>query len=285
MNTYFRIIKKASERIKKYYPDKEENAIKILVMELSGFDGANFIIHMNDEVPTDKYKIINDAVNEYLEKGRPIQHILGYSYFYGYKIKVNPDVLIPRPETEELVAEVLQTYDEVFPNQKVDVVDIGTGSGAIAISLSKEEANFTVKASDLSCEAVEVAKENAKSLDANVEFFVGDMLNPFIERNLKFDILVSNPPYICDEEYVEDIVKDNEPHMALFGGKDGLYFYDVILSNASKILNEKNIIAFEHSYSKGKEMLELAHKYFPNGDAKIYKDLNGKDRIMIIINK
>ena len=262
----------------------EKEAVKLLVLELSGMNGATFFANLNTDIPKELEEKFNDAINKYINDKIPVQHIIGYSYFYGYKMKVSDKVLIPRPETEELVSYVMQTYDMVFDGLDVDVVDIGTGSGAIAIALAKEEPHFNVKASDISFEALEVAKENASLNEANVEFLQGDMLNPFIERGYKFDVLVSNPPYIPDDEYVEDIVKNNEPHVALFGGVDGMHFYDIILSNAKKILKEKNIILFEHSHSKKQEMLALANKYFPNARSEVIKDLNGKDRFTIIIN-
>ncbi len=281
--TYFKLVKKYTNEALKL--NKEQEAIKLLVLELSGYDGASFLIHYHDEIDKDKEDLIVKAIREYLDLNHPIQHILGYSYFYGRRFIVDNRVLIPRPETEELVSYVLQTYDDVFESKKVDCVDIGTGSGAIAVTLAIEEPNMNVSASDISSDALDVAKQNALINQANITFYQGDMLAPFIKQNKKFDILVSNPPYICDDEYVQDIVKDNEPHLALFGGVDGLKFYDVILKDASKILNTPNIIAFEHSYSKKKEMLALAKKYFPNGKSEVIKDLNGLDRIMIIVNK
>ena len=184
-------------------------------------------------------------------------------------------------ETTQLCIRQLRKY--ITP--ETVLLDVGTGSGAIAIALAKEESNMKVSASDISTDAVEVAKRNALNNEANVDFFIGDMLEPFIENKFQVDILVSNPPYIPDDEYVEDIVLDNEPHVALFGGSDGLHFYKIILENAHKVLKKKNIIAFEHSFSKGKEMHDLAKKYFPNGKIEQIKDLNGKDRMTIIINK
>lgn len=252
---------------------------------MSGFDGVKFLENIDKEVEEDKYTIIMKAIDDYILNKRPIQHILGYSYFYGYKLSVNKDVLIPRPETEELVGYVLQQYDELFNGAKVKCVDVGCGSGAIAIALSKEEPNFEMYATDISQEALTVAKKNALDNGANVTFLQGDMLKPLIDSSMKFDILVSNPPYICDSEYVEDIVKNNEPHIALFGGVDGMNFYDIILRDASLILNTPNIIAFEHSYSKKKEMLALCKKYFSNSTSFCLKDLNGKDRMTFIINK
>lgn len=254
-------------------------------MELSNLDGATFLASLNQEMPEDVYQKTLAAVDEYIINKKPVQHILGYSYFFGYKMKVDENVLIPRPETEELVGYVLSTYDQVFNGKKVKVVDVGTGSGAIAVALKKEEPNMTLYATDISEEALDVARFNASTNEAEVTFYQGDMLQPLIEKNLKFDILVSNPPYIPVNEYVEDIVINNEPHVALFGGENGMNFYDIILKDASKILNKPNFIAFEHSYNKRQEMHELIKKYFPNSKYETIKDLSGKDRITIIINE
>lgn len=263
----------------------EEEAIKLLILELSGFDGAHFLLALKDEIDPLLQEKMEKAIDMYVIEGKPVQHILGYSYFFGYKMIVNENVLIPRCETEELVGFVLATYDDVFDGKEVKVVDVGTGSAAIAIALAKEESKMDVYATDISEEALETAKENAKNNEADVQFYQGDMLQPLIDRNYKFDILVSNPPYIPDDEFVEDIVKNNEPHVALFGGSDGMKFYDIILRDASKILNTPNFIAFEHSYNKKKEMHELVKKYFPNSEYETLKDLSGKDRITIIINR
>lgn len=268
-----------------YDLNKEPEAIKLLVYELSGYDNSSFLFHKDDEInPTLENKLIS-KIREYLDLNHPVQYILGYSYFYGRKFIVNNNVLIPRFDTEILIDSILKEYNLLFHKKKVNVVDIGTGSGAIAVTLSKENTNMNVFASDISNEALNVAKQNAVLNDAKVTFLQGDMLEPFIKSNLKFDILVSNPPYISYDEYVEDIVKDNEPHLALYANNNGMAFYDIILRDSSKILNTPNIIMFEQSYSKTKEMLELAKKYYPNGETSIIKDLNGNDRIMMIVNK
>lgn len=263
---------------------KEKEAIKILTLELSGLNGAEFYSAYDEEIGEEKETIIQEAINRYLVDNIPVQYILGYSYFFGYPFDVDENVLIPRPETEELVSYVLAEYDHYFSGEEVTVVDIGTGSGAIAITLAKEEPLMKVHATDISQPALVVAKKNAQKLGAEVEFIAGDLLQPLIVRELKFDILVSNPPYIPKKEEVQSIVKDNEPHIALFGGETGLYFYEQILANAHKILKPKNIIAFEHSYSQKKEMLTIAAKYFPQGKARVIQDMFGKDRIMIIVN-
>lgn len=260
----------------------EEEGIKLLVLELSNLSGAEFLARIKEDVPIDiENKIIN-AFNEYIS-GKPVQHIIGYSYFYGYKMIVNKDVLIPRPETEELIGYVLAYYDEVFNGSLVDVVDVGTGSGNIALALSLGEKNMTLSATDISEEALLIAKQNAINNNASITFYQGNMLDPLIEAGKKFDILVSNPPYIPNEEYVEPLVLDNEPNIALFGGNNGMKFYQEIFEKAKYVLKDKAIMAFEHSHKTKKEMLELASKYFPFAKSFVIQDLNGKDRFLFVL--
>ncbi len=263
---------------------KEDSAVKLLLMHVTKKESYEILADMNMTVPTEQVEAYETLVKTYVEDNVPVQHIMGYETFFGRNFIVNGEVLIPRFETEELVANVLSTYDDVFDGAEVLTVDVGTGSGAIALSLALEEPNMTVTATELSETAIEVAKQNADNLGANVTFYQGDMLQPLIERGLKFDILVSNPPYIPLAEDVESLVKDNEPHLALFGGDDGLKFYRIILKEAHKILNEKNIIAFEHAYNHREGMAELVREHFPNAKFETLKDLNGKDRMTIIIN-
>ena len=209
-------------------------------------------------------------------------YVLGYSYFYGYKMIVNENVLIPRFETEELVGLVLSKYDEYFKGQKIDLADVGTGSGAIAIALKKEEANLNVCASDISFDALNVARQNAKNNDADITFYQGSMLEPLIENNIKLDILVSNPPYIKQDEVLDPSVKDYEPHVALFGGNDGLKFYRMIFENAHKVLKEKSMLFFEIGYDQRENLTALAHEYFKNAHIEVFKDINKKDRMLFI---
>lgn len=263
---------------------KEDSAVKLLLMHVTEKESYEILADMNMSVSNDKVEKFERYVKMYVENNIPVQHIMGYETFFGHKFIVNDDVLIPRFETEELVANVLATYDEVFDGAKVKVVDVGTGSGAIGVTLAVEEPNMEVTVTELSEAALEVAKQNAAQLDADVTFYQGDMLQPLIDRGLKFDILVSNPPYIPLTEEVDPFVKDNEPHLALFGGEDGLKFYRQILKDAHKVVNKKNIIAFEHAYNHKEAMAELVRKYFPQSKFETLKDLNGKDRMTIIIN-
>lgn len=222
---------------------------------------------------------INDAIKR-LENGEPVQYIVGNVDFYGYILNVNKDVLIPRRETEELVEEVIKR-SKLFNNPTI--IDIGTGSGAIAISLLKE-LNCHVYASDISNKALMVAKENAIKNNANITFLQGDMLKPFIDKKIKVDIIVSNPPYIKENEEIEDIVKNNEPNIALYAKNNGLEFYESILKDANRVLKEKYLIAFEIGKTQGKGIKLLAHKYLGNVKVEIKKDLSLNDRFIFVYN-
>ena len=260
-----------------------ENAAMLLMMEITGKENHDLYMEFEDEIPQEIQKEFDEKYARLLT-GEPLQHILGYEYFYGHKFIVNEDVLIPRPETEELVANILAYYDEFFEGQKVDVCDIGTGSGAIAITLKKEEDNFTVTASDISELAIKTAKKNAENLEANVNFLIGDMCEPLIDNNIKVDILVSNPPYIPQDEEMEDCVKDFEPHVALFGGEDGLKFYRIIFERSKYLLKERSFMAFEMGYNQKENLTNLAKEYFPNSKIEVLKDMSGKNRMLFIFN-
>lgn len=277
--TYREVLKIAQEQCEK--EGIIAQSAVFLLLELSEMESHNLYYEYDNEMDDELNKRFQEALQRLL-KQEPLQHILGYEYFYGYKFKVNEDVLIPRPETEELVANVLADYDEYFHGQKVCAIDVGSGSGAIAISLKKEEDNLQMYASDISEKAVAIAKENAQVLGVDVTFLVGDMLQPFIDENIKVDILVSNPPYIPVEEQMEKSVVDFEPHVALFGGEDGLKFYCMIFENAHKVIKEKAILAFEMGYNQKEAMEEEARKYFPSDRMETVKDLNGKNRMFFI---
>ena len=278
--TYEKYLKLASKRAISL--NKEPEAIELLMLELSNKTGAEFLAAFKDEISEELIKVYDQAIDKYLINNYPVQYILGYTYFYGYKMKVDERVLIPRRETEELVAYVLSYYDEMFGDKNVNICDIGTGSGNIIVALKAEEPSFNAYASDISEEAISVAQENAKNNNVDVKFLVGNMVDPLKELNIKFDIVVSNPPYIPSDEYVEDIVKDNEPNIALFGGVDGMFFYEEIFKNIKPLLNDKAFLAFEHSFSKKQAMIDLAKKYFPDAEIISIKDMQDKDRFTIV---
>lgn len=215
-----------------------------------------------------------------LSKGVPIQYIFHKAYFYNRWFRVNKHTLIPRVETEYLVDDTLKLIDKYF-SSSVNILDIGTGSGAIAISLAEESDRFIVVATDISRRALRVAKSNDKN--SLVRFIHTDLYSSI---NEKFDVIVSNPPYIRnDSSNVDFNVLKYEPHLALFGGDDGLLFYRRIFSDIKRIVNEKNIICFETGEGQNDLIEDIAKKYFPS--AKIIKknDLNGFNRYIFIINE
>lgn len=223
---------------------------------------------------------LDDAIKR-LKSGEPVQYIIGDVDFYGYNFFVNKNVLIPRFETEELVNRTIKYIDKYLDRNNLDIIDLGTGSGCIAITLNKE-LNCNVDAVDISIEALEVARKNNDSNDASVNFMNGNMLEGISK---KYDVIISNPPYIAYDEEIEDIVKNNEPHLALYAENNGLYFYKNIISSAVNCVKVPNLIAFEIGYQQGNQIMEIAKEYFPQGEAWIEKDLQGKDRFVFIYNK
>ena len=224
-----------------------------------------------------------DKLYEYTDRllnGEPVQYIIGNVDFYGNKIIVNKDVLIPRFETELLVEKTIKYIKNKHDN-KIDILDIGTGSGAIAITLDKE-VNCNVDAIDISSEALEVAKENNKLNGTNVNMFISDV---FGNVSKKYDVIISNPPYISNDEEIMDIVKNNEPHIALYADMDGLYFYDKILRECKKYLNDNFIIAFEIGYMEANDIVEIANKYLDNISISVEKDYSDRDRFIFIMSK
>ncbi|PKK94873.1 MAG: peptide chain release factor N(5)-glutamine methyltransferase [Tenericutes bacterium HGW-Tenericutes-5] len=278
MLSYKEVLKNAKTLTRK--KGKESSATELLFLEFSQLSPSELYLKYEEQMPEAAIGSFHEALEKYLEKNIPVQQIIGYVYFYGYKFLVKNTALIPRFETEELVANTLYYYDEFFNGKEVDVVDVGTGSGCLAISLAKEESKMSLTATDISVEALDLAKENALKLEAKVDFIQGDMLKPLFGK--KFDILVSNPPYIPNKEEVDPIIYDNEPHIALFGGEDGLDFYRQILKDANQILKEKAMIAFEHAYDKMEELQKIAKYYFPNARVITLKDMQKKDRMTFI---
>ncbi len=221
-----------------------------------------------------------ETAKERLKKGEPVQYIVGNVDFYGNYIEVNKDVLIPRFETEELVEKTIKRCQKKFSNE-IDIVDIGTGSGCIAITL-KKEILCNVDAVDISEKALEIAKKNAFKNNVIVNFIKGNLLEPL---NKKYDVLISNPPYIDKQENIMEIVKNNEPEIALYASHHGLSCYENILKNANRIMKQKCLIAFEIGDKQGEYLENYAKNYFPNAIITIEKDLQGRNRFLFIDRK
>ena len=234
-----------------------------------------------EEMPADLERAFTEGMERIIRQ-EPMAHVLGYSWFYGYRFIVNGDVLIPRPETEELCARILACIDRFFPRGEVHCVDVGTGSGAIAVTVKKEEPRVIMDATDISLKALENAKINARENGADIQFYAGDMLQPLIENGRRYDVLICNPPYIPSEEVMEASVVDFEPHVALFGGEDGLKFYRSVFADCRKVLKEKAFMAFEMGWNQGEAMSRLVRETLPEAQFEIRRDMNGKDRMLFV---
>lgn len=212
-----------------------------------------------------------------LEQGVPVQYIVGNMDFYGFNLDIDSRVLIPRFETEELVEKTINCLKNMGQNLKI--IDLGTGSGCIAVTIKKLLPNSLVTAVDISDDALEVAQHNAEKLGVDVTFVKSDMLNEITE---KYDCIISNPPYIAYDEKIMDIVKNNEPHLALYASNDGLYFYEEILKQCSKNIKDNFLIAFEIGQTQGEAIKALAHHYLSNITVSIEQDMQGLDRFVFI---
>jgi len=215
-----------------------------------------------------------------LKNGKPIQYIIGEVNFYGYDFKVNENVLIPRFETELLVDKTIKKIKKLFINKPVDIIDLGTGSGCIAITL-KKEINSNVDAIDISKDALKVAKDNAINNHVDINFINTDMTK-YTEK--KYDVIISNPPYIAYDEEIMDIVKNNEPHNALYAEDNGLYFYKKIIENIPKITKEKYLVCFEIGSTQSTAIVDIARKYLKNINISVEKDYANLNRFIFITN-
>ena len=211
-----------------------------------------------------------------LNNGEPVQYIIGNVSFYGNIIDVEKRVLIPRFETEELVENTIKYIKKYNYNS---IVDIGTGSGCIAITIKKIFPSMLVDAVDISKDALALAQSNSIKNDTLINFYEGNLLNPL---NKKYDIIISNPPYIAYDEEIMDIVKNNEPHLALYADNNGLYYYEEILKNVYNYINKNGLIAFEIGYDQAEKIKQIVQKYLNNYNIEIKKDMTGKDRMVFI---
>lgn len=275
MKPYKDILKEAKASLS--ISGKESRLASILMEEMFGMNLTQLMLHGEEPMPEADLHAFEQALKRVMNN-EPYQYVLGSAYFYDAYFKVTPDTLIPRPETEELVDYILKHEDD---NGSV-VADIGTGSGVIGLTLQKHWQANQVFLSDISYEALEVAKLNGNEQGIEPTYLHGDLFEPFIERGIKLDILVSNPPYISQEErhLMSPSVLKYEPMTALFAEDQGLYLYKAMISNLPSVLKSNGRVYFEIGFSQGQPLLRFIEKTWPNTDAKVIKDINGNDRIL-----
>lgn len=250
---------------------------EIMIRHVLQLDRTQFFIRINDTLDPRQWEEIESLVHQRVS-GIPVQYLIGEQEFYGMPFKVNPSVLIPRPETEILVEEVLHRRD---PKAPLKVADIGTGSGAIAIALAKHS-SWHLFAVDIAWESLDTAAENSRlnGVEDRVTFLQGDLLTPLQE---KVDILVSNPPYIPRQDILElDVqVRVHEPMRALDGGEDGLDFYRRICAGLTEILQPGGMVAFEVGMGQARDVAQLLLASGMVSKTEIVQDLAGIERIVI----
>lgn len=254
---------------------------RVVLADLFGKNKEYLMIHGEEEIEDGLNKIFLDKI-ERLKNNEPLQYVINKQEFMGFEFYVDKNVLIPQPDTENLVEEIIYLTEKIRKSDKKElrILDMCTGSGAIAISISKLIENSLVYASDISKKALKVAEENSSKNQANVLFFESDLFKKISEL-YKFDIIVSNPPYI-ETDTIKTLSEEvkNEPMLALDGGKDGLDFYRKISEDAKKYLNKDGFLAFEIGYNQKFAVENLLKE---NGYKNIYsrKDLSGNDRIVV----
>ena len=261
--------------------DKEESLAKFLLMYMLDETTEQFSNKLSEELSVEQENRYFDLINKNINEDTPLSHLVGFDYFYDRKFKVTKDVLSPRMETEELIYKVLE-YIKKSKKDSFRILDLCTGSGIIAITLKKEivEKYTEIVASDISEKALSIAIENANNNNANITFIKSDL---FDNISGKFDLIISNPPYISykDKITIKDNVLKYDPHLALFAEEDGIYFYRKIIENAVHYLSKDGVIFFEIGYDQKEKIFELGKNN--NFTTTVYKDINDRDRIAKLI--
>ena len=278
MITYKQLIDRSKKMLEN--SNLPTNAVYIFLQEKLNLKMHEILLKENEYVDDKFLEEFSEIFSDYLVDEKPIAYIFNKKRFYGLDFYVDSNVLIPRDETEELVEIIIK----IFSNRK-DLVfaDIGVGSGNIAISLAKNLKYKKIYGVDISDKALKIANDNAKKHDVIIEFVNGNMLDYFIENNIKLDFIVSNPPYIDKSFILDKSVIDYEPHIALFAKEEGMFFYREILSKADVILNDGGYIFFEIGYDQKEKIINLINDILKNKYSyNVIKDLNNNDRIVLI---
>lgn len=267
---YFQLLKENNKYLNK-------SVIISLLADASGF-GDRMVLYSNFDREVKDTEHLFACVGQ-VRKGIPYQYVLGYSYFLGNKINVDKNVLIPRQETEQLTVDVMVYLKKAFTKDEVPVIaDVCTGSGAIACALENEISVAKLYATDISQEALNVAKSNLK----RTVLLQGNLVDPLIEKGVKLDVLVCNPPYIEDETRIDEQVYKYEPHLALLA-KPGTRCYEEIFKKAHLLMNEHYLMAFEIEDNMEKPLIKLMNKYLDGCTYRFHKDIYDKIRFLYII--
>ena len=276
-NSYREVLARASSFLEQN--QIEGHMIEYVFLQRKHWNKTDYLLHMHETITAEDQKQIDEDMAKLLAHYPP-QYLIGSEAFLDYRFKVTPDTLIPRPETEELVEKCLKLTQKQA-NQALKVVDVGTGTGAIAISLKDKRPTWQVCAVDLSSAALEVAQENAQQIGVALEFVLSNCLD---EVAGPIDILISNPPYISQDEYelMDVSVREFEPKMALFAENNGLAIYEKLAQQAQSKLAKDGKIFLEIGFMQGPAVKELFQAAFPKKQVSIHKDLFGNDRMIVV---
>ncbi|MGE6414471.1 peptide chain release factor N(5)-glutamine methyltransferase [Planococcus kocurii] len=282
--TKLKYVYEALKRASSYLEEngREEGAARVLLQHELGLSYSGLMASMRDEITEAQLESFWANI-ELHTKGIPVQHLTGTEEFYGRQFRVNADVLIPRPETEELIEETLQLIERHMLKKEIAIADIGTGSGVIAITMKCELPQAQVTATDISEPALQTAMQNAEELNAEIDFRLGDLTKPI--ENQKWDVILSNPPYIAYAEApgLSDSVRDFEPHHALFADNEGLALYEKMAKQFPELLNKPGIIGFEIGYQQGAAVEKMLKRAFPTALIYCKKDINKNDRMVFAV--
>ncbi len=256
----------------------QSDLAKILLADLLGKNSLELLTILTEKVPEELLLVYKQRIQA-MKANKPIQYVIGNVNFYGQTFYVNEQVLIPRFETEELVEQVL-TYVEKLPNKSIKILDLGCGSGVIGLTLQKKLPNSQVTLVDISSKALEVAKKNADTLNLKVELIKSDWLKGL--PKVSYDVIVSNPPYIKTTEPIADLVKNNEPALALYAGPEGLDCYQQIIKDIQPFLKKQYLLAFEIGPTQADSVKELLEKALDNPQIEVKQDLQGRNRFVFV---
>ena len=273
--TYYEVLDRASSFLSEL--NHSSFVAEWLMRERLDWSKTELVMQYRNVMPVSELKQFERDFEEFL-KGLPMQQIIGHEWFYNRKFKVTEDTLIPRPETEEWLEQVLTD----LPQEPLSIVDIGTGTGIIGLTVKLERPADDVTITDISKEALDVAKENAQVLGAEITAELGDLFEPLVGK--KFDAIISNPPYISEAEInvMDQSVLDYEPKSALFADEDGLAIYKRMAESIEKYLKPNGRIYLEIGYRQGDSVSRLFKNAFPDAKVTIWQDFNQLDRVVAV---
>ncbi|WP_107942035.1 peptide chain release factor N(5)-glutamine methyltransferase [Metasolibacillus fluoroglycofenilyticus] len=280
-NSVFEVLQRASSFLSAN--GREETAARLLMQHVLQINYSDLMLQMQEQMSNEQIATLEDMLQRHAE-GVPVQYITGVEEFYGRPFQVDESVLIPRPETEELIVGAITRIEKLFgKDAAIQLADIGTGSGAIAITMKLECPNVAVTATDISQDALATAEQNAMQLQAAIDFRLGDLTEPIAQQ--KWDVILSNPPYIAYHEAKEmsDIVLEHEPHTALFADEDGLFLYRKLAEQLPALMRQPALIGVEIGYMQGRAVAAFFQQHFPQATIEIVKDINRKDRIVFCV--